>query len=111
MAHRAKKLSRLIRHTDAGLQGNYAGSCIACMQPTDTGLSVTGEPEWHAAFLLNIGIPRNEAIAIVERWPAPDESDDRLRVYRVCAACAAKGRFPKPQLAIDGGNVPNIGQP
>lgn len=97
-----------------GLQGDYQGTCIACFRGTDTALGVRGEPEWHAAFLHRLGLPMDQAIAIVERRPeartvrADGQSDG---MYRVCSECAAKANFPAPVLAIEGAALPTIAQP
>jgi len=100
-----------------GLDGTYADTCTACLRATDTALGVRGDPEWHAAFLVSIGLPSREAVATVERFldetgdgPGPDGRYDR--VYRVCGKCAARvPSFPKPALALVGEPVPTIGQP
>jgi hypothetical protein len=89
-----------------GLQGTLSGTCIACYKPTDTALGVEGDPEWHAAFLVVLGVPQTEALATIERSQPP-----RRSVCRVCEACAAKSPFPKPVLALPGVAVPTVGHP
>lgn len=107
-----KSVTRLAHKRVPGLDGTYAGTCIACLRPTDTALGFRGEPEWHAAGLSRLGLPMAEAVAMVETYggePGPDGRYDA--VYRVCERCAARAGFPKPGLALPGEGVPSIGQP
>jgi hypothetical protein len=51
------------------LQGNYAGTCVGCLRPTDTGLAVRGPAEAQIAFLMVLGMTYDEAKgAAQESW-------------------------------------------
>lgn len=41
--------------------GNADGTCIACYTATDTALGYSGTAEGHAAFLVSVGVPMEEA--------------------------------------------------
>jgi hypothetical protein len=48
---------------EPGLKGNYEGSCVTCLQGTDTVVGLKGEAEWMIAFLVaKLQIPTEEAI-------------------------------------------------
>ena len=105
-----KSVLTLAAQRSPGLDGTFTDTCIGCRRPTDTALGVLGDPEWHAAFLVSIGLPSKEAIKIVESGETPDGIFSR--VYRVCGKCAARvPSLPKPALALGGDPVPTIGQP
>lgn len=91
-----------------GLQGSYRGTCVICLQPTDTALGFRGGPEWLAAGLMTLGMTDREAIAVYEQGPPRDEMP-----VRVCRACvrACPADFPDPVPIIDGAELPCIGQP
>lgn len=61
------------------LQGDYHGTCIVCLRSTDSVLACSGEPEWHAEFLVNLGIPEKQAFAMIETYGEPLDA-----VYKVC---------------------------
>lgn len=110
-----KSLDTLVRKRPTGLDGTYAGTCIACLKPTDTALAFRGEPEWHAAGLVQLGLPMNEAIATAERTlramaVGSDGAGRYDAVYRVCGDCAAKADppFPTPALAYPGMPIPVV---
>lgn len=92
------------------------GSCIACGQGTDTALGVEGPAEWHVAFLVVLGVPSEQAGAIVSGSTGnPPGSGPRFTYrasYRVCAGCVrdcgAAPPFPAPMLALDGAEIPVI---
>ncbi len=93
-----------------GLNSDYSGTCIACLKPTDTGLGVRGEAEWHAAFLINLGIPQDEATATVSDGTGLVPDGVYERAYQVCRGCAP-AHFPVPALALPGSSLPAVGQP
>jgi hypothetical protein len=70
-----------------------------------TALGVRGEPEWAAAFLVNLGLPMKEAIAVVDAY-GDMAIDGDARIFRVCGKCAAKAGLPAPVLAIEGQPIP-----
>lgn len=82
----------------------HGGPCVACQTPTDTILAVKGDPEWHAAFLVILGVPTPAAMIMIEQFGTPD-------FYRVCSACVAKTPFPPPAISLPGADVPRITQP
>jgi hypothetical protein len=48
------------------VQGTYEGSCVICLQGTDTGLQFIGEAEWLVAALMHLGVRnQEEAVAVV----------------------------------------------
>jgi hypothetical protein len=109
---RQTSLKKLAAKRPTGLDGSYTGTCIGCLRPTDTALGIRGVPEWHAAGLVRLGLPMEEAIAtvqVVEFEPGPDGRHDAA--YRVCQRCAARGGLPQPVLAVDGERLPTIVQP
>lgn len=106
---KARSVRKLTAKRPPGLDGTYGETCIACLRPTDTALGVLGDPEWHVAFLVSIGLPSREAIKTIESGEMPDGRFHRM--YRVCGKCAARiPSFPKPALIIVGDPVPTIGQ-
>lgn len=109
-----ESVADLMSRRSPGLDGTYSGTCMKCMRPTDTTLAVRGEPEWHAAFLIILGLPKDEAMATVEMFSPPLDGQGRYEgFYRVCTKCAAKASktLPKPVLALNGELVPMIAQP
>jgi len=100
--------------TDNRLQN---GSCVACLNPTDTVLGIEGEAEWHIAFLTNLNIPGNEAGATVSAGtgnpPGMVPNGRYASLYRVCTNCAesASPNFPKPVLSLLGVDAPTLHQP
>lgn len=73
----------------SGLNGDYQGSCIACLNGTDTGLVCDGDAEFAVAVLTCLGLPYDQAIAALG-WTGQCP-DGRVQVpVRVCAACAGR---------------------
>lgn len=106
---RSRSVVSLASKRTPGLDGTYSGTCIACLRPTDTALGVRGEAEWHAAFLVVMGVPEDEARLTVQRHaPSSDRYD---AAYQVCGRCARNSPFPQPALALPGAPVPTIEQP
>jgi hypothetical protein len=101
-----------------GLNGDYEGTCAACMRPTDTGLVFRGVPEWAAAGLARLGVPEDQAVAIVlghcaaafgcEPGEVPDEPI--TMTVRACADCASGPGFPVAPL-YEGAELPVVRQP
>jgi hypothetical protein len=122
MAPRLVELRRVLKSTGSiylhcdptpGLDGTLSGTCVACYTPTDTALAVLGIPEWHGAFLFNIGAPQAEAFALVEKYGKAQPDQRRYEaIYQVCGACAAKmPNFPRPALVMLDEPIPVIEQP
>lgn len=104
-----------------GLNGDYRGACIACLQPTDTALAFKGDAEWLIAGLKFLSLPYNEAYEVYrldqlekghDLHPGDVRDGTDSLIARVCAACVAKSRasFPAPALALPGQPVPVISQ-
>jgi hypothetical protein len=94
------------------------GSCIVCGQGTDTAVGVRGEAEWHVAFMMQLGIPYDQANAThsFATGAAPGHVLDGIHTshVRVCADCFANSPFypkVKPALYIESGELPVIEQP
>lgn len=105
------KVEKLAERRAPGLDGTYSGTCVGCLRATDTALAVKGDPEWHAAFLVNIGLPMKEASALVLSQHDDPEYGPGIRLYRVCGKCTAKvPSLPEPALVMEGNPVPVIGQ-
>lgn len=76
------------------------GTCVGCLMPTDTGLALDGEAEWHIAFLARAAqITDEEALGGLQSmlrslgWSGGDgEVPDGSfgMAYRTCAACAER---------------------
>ena len=117
---RPRSVASLERKRSPGLDGTYNGTCVACLRATDTALGVRGVPEWHAGFLVAVGLPEQEADATVSRFLAElaagggyrVEAGEYDMVYRVCGRCASRvPSLPAPVLVIPGNPVPTIAQP
>jgi hypothetical protein len=94
-----------------GLQGDYAGSCVACFRGTDTALGYRGSLEGHTAFLMALGLSEPEAAELVREFADHYGRDERGRYgmpYRVCSDCAAKAGLPPPALLTPGAEIPVI---
>lgn len=112
---RPRSVVKLAARRTPGLDGTYTGTCIACLRATDTAMGIRGEPEWHAAFLVRLGLPMKEAIATTERYLAemseayplgPD--GEPTAIYRVCSSCMERAHLPKPVLALVGAEIPML---
>lgn len=99
------------------LQGNYKGSCLVCLQGTDTGLAFSGHAEWLIAGVEMLGVPKDQSVATVEGFfaekgaqPGMVLDGEYTMFVRVCAACVerAPANFPSPGVAAFG--LPNIKQ-
>jgi hypothetical protein len=105
-----------------GLQGDYRGTCVVCVKPTDTGLAFIGEAEWVIAGLQVLGVPADQAEGTarqawreqgrdVDDGNVPDgELTATVRVCRACVRRASGARFPDPVLLVGGAAVPAIRQ-
>ncbi len=80
-------------------------TCIVCYRPSDTALAVIGEPDWHQVFLEVLGLPDDEAKAVVASVTGWQQT------YVVCAACASKSPFPAPVRAVQDASIPVVAQP
>jgi hypothetical protein len=105
------------RRIRPGLRGDYDGTCIVCLTPTDTGLAFQGPAEWAIAGLTVLGVPADEAAITLEaRWEtAPGNvPDGEVTVpVRVCRECVRRcpASFPDPVLVVDGAEIPVIAGP
>jgi hypothetical protein len=87
----------------------YAGSCVSCMEGTDTGLVLDGDAEWIIGVMGVIGISIDQALATL-RWTDDSVPAGRVQVpVRVCAGCA--GPRLKVGLITRGGALPGVSQP
>lgn len=79
-------------------------SCIACFKgDTTTGLATVGCDEWHAAALIAMDVPEDQATAFVE------QQQGEVLTVRVCADCAAKIHMTVAPIA--GGELPALREP
>jgi hypothetical protein len=96
-----------------GLRGSYEDSCVVCLRGTDTGLVFAGEAEWAAAGLVNLGVPADQAVAILSHGtgsePGKVPDGDITVMFRVCQACASKAQLPVG--LVTSGNLPTISKP
>ena len=114
-----------------GLDGTDPGSCIVCLGGTDTALAFRGVAEWHAAGLVDLGLPMEHAVRTaqgaeamtLQGIAAGDETVEAELLdgmvvfeasYRVCCACVADANarmahpFPPPRPVT--GEVPLLVQ-
>jgi hypothetical protein len=102
---------------DPGLQGDYSQSCCVCLRGTDTALAFQGEVEWLIAGLMSLGIPEQEAGAMVSRhFGCPDGEVPcgcLTLPVRVCSECVSRANpsFPAPAVVMRDAQFPVIGQP
>ena len=92
--------------TMTGLQGDYRDSCSVCLRGTDTALAFAGSPDWVVAGMIVLGIPSDEATAMLSGTPGevPNVASMK-RAIRVCEECAARaGMSVGPLMA--GGSLP-----
>lgn len=100
----------------SGLQGDHRGTCITCIQPTDTGLAFVGEAEWILAGFHVLGIPQDQALATLADGdprfrPVGKVPNGRVTIaLRVCGDCANRAKFPVG-LITAGGELPAVRQP
>ena len=99
-----------------GLNGDFTGTCVACINPTDTALGFRGTPEWCIAGLMCLGVPQTQAEHMVdtEYGDAFGRLPDPLAmVIRVCVECVEdlQPKFPRPGLFLPGHEVPGLVQP
>ena len=87
------------------LQGDYHGSCVVCLQGTDTGIAFVGPAEWAVAGLMTLGIPEDQAFDTISFGTGCDrgmipEGEQTIPV-RVCQSCVDKCgvRFPLGLIA------------
>jgi hypothetical protein len=77
-----------------GLTGDYGESCTVCLRGTDTGLTLSGEPEWVIAALVNLGLPQEQGLALLssatgcEPGLVPDGGT--AISLRLCGRCAQR---------------------
>ncbi len=93
-----------------GLQGDYTGTCVACLTPTDTALGANGDAEWIIGFLVSLGIEFEEALKTLEWSEDSVPSGVIKKTFRVCKSCADRNGFPVA-LWIAGAEIPYITHP
>jgi hypothetical protein len=75
----------------AGLDGSYRGSCVVCLQGTDTGLAVRGPAEAYLATLQVLGVPDDQAQTMLEdssgSAPGTVPGGTLTLAARVCRPC------------------------
>jgi hypothetical protein len=102
---KARKGAKMLRQQGVhvpppGLDGTYDGSCIVCLEGTDTGLAFRGSAEWSTAGLMVLGVPQDQATAIVQEAngsPAGTLPAGLVTTgVRVCRGCvdASGASFP-----------------
>ena len=102
-----RRLADVVSTTPPGLDGTYWGSCVGCLRGCDTCVAVVGDVDWHCAFLTVIGVPLEEAEAMIQAPWFPILAPDFPPVfYRVCTACAAKYPRLTARVAVPGADVP-----
>ena len=98
-----------------GLRGDYRGSCVVCLRPTDTGLASEGEAGFAVAMLIELGVPEGQAPDVVGLAsgvePGMAYIGRQTVVSRVCARCATAAGFVAPGLLATGAPVPRYVQP
>jgi hypothetical protein len=98
-----------------GLQGDYRGTCIVCLEPTDTGLAVRGEPEAAMAVLMVLGVPGDQAAAVLPQAlgcaPGMVPDGEVTVPFRVCARCAARLPGARVGLILAGAELPTVRVP
>lgn len=114
------------RDLTAGLQGDFRGTCVVCLRPTDTVLGFRGSAEWVIVGLQVLGVPEDQAyLTAFEAWQEEAKRAGAPLVLgdvpagvvsmavRVCRACVAKSEvtLPEPVLDLDGTAVPYVLQP
>jgi hypothetical protein len=91
-----------------GLRGTYEDSCVVCLRGTDTGLALVGVAEFVVAGHVRLGVPENEAVAMISAAtdckPGVVPVGEFTVLVRVCQECAdrtgatvgliASGRVP-----------------
>jgi hypothetical protein len=105
-----RRLDDIISTTPPGLDGTYSGSCVACLQGTDACVAVVGDVDWHAACLMTVGLPIEEAKAVIFASGFPILAPDFSPVfYAICTKCAGRMRGLKP--AVPWTEIPGVIQP
>jgi hypothetical protein len=91
----------------AGLDGSYRGSCVACLEGTDTGFVLHGPAEAYFAMLLVLGVPDDQAQTILEQAtgsePGSVPGGTLTLGTRVCRPCLEASGMNIPL-----GVVPNL---
>jgi hypothetical protein len=87
---------------------------VVCFRGTDTGLAFTGEAEWIIAALMHLGIPDDQASALVSYASGCDPGkvpvDDVTMLFRVCNDCATKPAGGLNVGLVSDGELPHYGQ-
>lgn len=96
-----------------GIRGDFVGACVVCMRGTDTALTFRGIAEWAIAGLVTLGVPEQDAVAMVSSGPGEVPDGELAISVRVCGSCVKRcpASFPMPRLALSGSPVPVIQQP
>jgi hypothetical protein len=96
------------------------GECVSCGRGTDTGFVVVGEAEFHASFLVALGLANDEAGGTVSiatgRQPGIVPAGIFEAFHRVCRACVRRNetrlpdQLPDPGVFYQGATVPVVRQ-
>jgi hypothetical protein len=91
----------------------FDGSCIVCLEGTDTALGFRGPQEFAAAGLQVLGVPSDQAGATIEllQREEPRDPDWSEWAFRVCVRCWKKAGIPgipEPVLAVVGADISTV---
>lgn len=104
----------LIELSSGAGKRSTSGTCVVCMTRTDTAVAFIGEPLWSIAGMIGLGIPKDQAIALVKMVPPFRTNEgpygDEIRIFRVCGDCTDRVDLPRPGPLKDG-DVPLVHQP
>ena len=84
----------------SGLHGDYTGSCVVCLNGTETAVAFEGEAEWVIAGFTVLGVMSDQSRATLaesapERWQDGKVPAGRVtEAVRVCGDCAGRAGFP-----------------
>lgn len=97
-----------------GVDGTWRDSCVVCFRGTDTALGFEGPGEWIIAGLSILGVPVDQAGALVSMSTGCELGEvppGRIRlVFRVCQACVDKSGTGFP-VALATDRIPHICEP
>jgi hypothetical protein len=97
-----------------GPQGDYSGTCVVCMRPTDTGLAFQGRAEWAVAGLIVLGLEQDVAVVTLSvstgSDPGKSPTGSQWFGFRVCSECASRADMEVGLLAREEG-IPTYPEP
>lgn len=94
-----------------GMDGTFRDSCVVCLRGTDTAIGFgPAEAEWALAGLQLLGVPEDQAEAIVSAFtgcdPGTVSSEDVTISVRVCRSCMAASDLADSGMTL--GVVPAV---